>query len=181
MNLVKKHRAAELPASSMADIAFLLLTFYMMTTVIKSEKGIALLLPPIQITELTPIHDRNLFTIQVNSQNQFLIENERRSNTAGLRDEIKKFILNAGIDPQQSVSPEKAIVSFKTDRGATYKTFITTLDEIQAAYYELYAQQAGITPERFRKLDLTNPAERALYEKGKKGIPMNISIAESDK
>lgn len=180
MNLSKKYRAAEVPAGSMADIAFLLLSFFMMTTVIKDEKGIALLLPPVQTTELAPIHERNLFTIQLNSNDQFLIENERRSEIDGLRNEIKKFVMNYGKDPRMSVSPEKAIVSFKTDRGTSYKAYIATLDEIQAAYYDLYAQQAGITPERFRKLNLTISSERALYDKGRKGIPMNISIAEPD-
>jgi biopolymer transport protein ExbD len=174
-----KHRAAEVPAGSMADIAFLLLTFYMVTTTLNDDKGIALLLPPMQFTHPTPIHERNLFTVQINSSDQYLIENERRSGIENLRHEIKKFILNNNINPTMSVSPEKAIVSFKTDRGTSYKAFITTLDEIQAAYYEIYAQQAGITPDRFRKLDLSNPADKALYEKGKKGIPLNISIAES--
>jgi biopolymer transport protein ExbD len=179
MNL-KKNRVADIPASSMADIAFLLLTFFMLTTVIKDEKGIALLLPPIQTNDVSPIHDRNLFTVKINSNDQFLIENERRSGIQGLREELKKFITNSGKDPASSVSPEKAVVSFKTDRGASYKVFVTTLDEIQAAYYELYAQQAGITTERFQKLDLSVAADRILYEKGKKGIPMNISIAESN-
>lgn len=88
--------------------------------------------------------------------------------------------MNNGAHPNLSVSPEKAIVSFKTDRGTSYKAYIATLDEIQAAYYELYAQQAGITPEQFRKLDVRMSSEKILYEKGKKGIPMNISIAESN-
>jgi len=178
MNLAKKYRAAEVPAGSMADIAFLLLTFYMMTTVIKDEKGITLLLPPIQIMNVAPIHDRNLFTIQINSYDQFMIENERRSGITGLRNEIKRFVMNESQDPKLAVSPDKAVVSFKTDRGASYKVFITTLDEIQAAYYELYAHQADITPERFRRLDLNVPSEKALYDKGRKGIPMNISITE---
>jgi hypothetical protein len=45
--------------------------------------------------------------------------------------------------------------------------------------YVLYAKQAGVAIEVFRKLDLSNPDERALHDKGKKGIPMNISIAET--
>lgn len=180
MNLSRKHRPVELPAGSMADIAFLLLTFYMVTTVISNEKGIPILLPPVQTVTPTPIHERNLFTIQLNSADQFLIENIRRDDIVGLRNEIKTFIMNKGTNPDLSVSPEKAIVSFKTDRGTSYKAYIATLDEIQAAYYELYAQQAGISPEQFRKLDVRISSEKLLYEKGKQGIPMNISIAESN-
>lgn len=180
MNLSRKHRPVELPAGSMADIAFLLLTFYMVTTVINNEKGITILLPPMQTGVITPVHERNLFTVQINSQDQFLIEGVRRENIQGMRKEIKKFIMNHGKNPTLSLTPEKAVVSFKTDRGTSYRTYIAALDEIQSAYYELYAQQAGITPEHFRKLDLNNPVEKALYEKGRNGIPMNISIAESN-
>jgi biopolymer transport protein ExbD len=180
MNLSRKHRPVELPAGSMADIAFLLLTFYMVTTVIHNEKGITILLPPMQTGVIAPVHERNLFTVQINSQDQFLVEGVRKENIQGMREEIKKFIMNHGKNPTLSLTPEKAVVSFKTDRGTSYRTYIAALDEIQAAYYELYAQQVGISTEHFRKLDLNNPAERALYEKGRNGIPMNISIAESN-
>jgi biopolymer transport protein ExbD len=179
MKSLHKNRAAEVPAGSMADIAFLMLTFYMVTTVIRVDEGITLLLPPIQISEPQPIHDRNLFTILINSHDQFLVENERRTTVNGLRDEIKLFIMNHGKNPSKSVSPEKAIVSLKTDRGASYRIFVQMLDEIQAAYYELYASQAGITAAQFRSLDLTKQKERELYYKGKNGIPMNLSIADS--
>jgi biopolymer transport protein ExbD len=178
MRLTKTRKPVELSAGSMADIAFLLLTFYMVTTVIKDEKGIALMLPPVPTETVAPVHDRNLFTIQINSNDQFLIEGTRRATIAGLRVELKKFIMNFGKDPSLSVSPDKAVISFKTDRGTSYTTYITTLDEIQAAYYEIHAEQAGITPERFRRLDLRNPADKKLYDKGRAGIPMNISISD---
>jgi biopolymer transport protein ExbD len=179
MKSLKRNRAAEVPAGSMADIAFLMLTFYMVTTVICVDEGIMLLLPPLQVSEPQPIHDRNLFTVLINSHDQFLIENERRSSVNGLRQEIKTFIMNHGKEPSKSINPEKAIVSLKADRGASYRVFVQTLDEIQAAYYELYAAQAGITTAQFRSLDLHKQNERELYYKGKNGIPMNLSIADS--
>jgi biopolymer transport protein ExbD len=178
MKLLKTRLPVEVPAGSMADIAFLLLAFFMMTTTVVNEKGITIMLPPVMISEPQPIHDRNLFTIKINSFDQLMVEGERRETVTGLRDELKKFIMNMGSDSNLSLSPEKAIVSFKTDRGTSYKAYITALDEIQAAYYELYAQQAGITAEQFRKLELSNAADKLLYDKGRKGIPMNISIAD---
>jgi biopolymer transport protein ExbD len=163
----------------MADIAFLMLVFFMVTTVIKQEKGLTILLPPFQAdAKVEEVQDRNLFTIRINSFDQFLVEGQPRSNTAGLREEIKAFILNYGSIKELSDDPKSAIVSLKADRGTTQKTFIRALDEIQAAYYEIYAERAGVTAKSFRELDLSNTKQRLLYEKGRQGIPMNISIAE---
>jgi biopolymer transport protein ExbD len=181
MRYLSNYRATELSTGSMADIAFLLLTFYMMTTVIRDEKGIALLLPQFQQEKPQPLHDRNVFTIQLNSADQFMIEGEVWPNLESVREELKTFILNNDANPKLSESPQQAVVSFKTDRGTSYKAFIQTLDEIQGAYYEIYAARTGISPERFRKLDLSVPSEKKLYELGRNGIPMNISIAEPTK
>ena len=69
----------------------------------------------------------------------------------------------------------------KTDRGTSYKVFIYALDEIQGAYYEIYSERAGLSSKEFRMLDLTNPRNLQLHDKVKKGIPMNISLAEPSK
>jgi hypothetical protein len=95
----------------------------------------------------------------------------------------KAFVLNNGKDPASSDNPEKAIVSFKTDRGTSHKRFVELLDVVQAAYYDLYAEQAGVTNAEFRDAasDLSIPKNRAIYEKGRAGIPLNISIADPTK
>lgn len=174
-----KSQQMQVNAGSMADIAFLLLIFFMITTTIVNDKGISLLLPPErQETEIVPINERNLFKIQVNSQDKLMVEGEPRENTVALREEIKAFILNNGRSADLSESPSKAVVSIKTNRGTTQEMFIETLDEVKAAYYEIYAGRAGITPKAYRDLSLTVPAEKRLYDKGRRGIPMNISIAE---
>jgi biopolymer transport protein ExbD len=167
-----------LNAGSMADIAFLMITFFMITTQISDEKGLPVILPrPVDVPP-APINMRNIFTIQINSSDQFMVKGEIRAELFGVREEIKSFILNFGTNPWLSDHPEKAVVSLKADRGASHRAYIHALDEIQAAYYEIYAERAGIEVEQFRKLDVSHPTERALHEKGKKGIPMNISIAE---
>lgn len=174
-----KSQQMQVNAGSMADIAFLLLTFFMITTTIVNDKGITLLLPPERLeVDPVPIHERNIFKIQINSQDKLLIEGQPRENIKQLREEIKIFILNNGQSSELSESPEKAIVSIKTNRGTTQEIFIKTLDEVKAAYYEIYAERAGVSPKAYRDLSVNVPAEKLLYDKGKKGIPMNISIAE---
>ena len=77
----------------MADIAFLLLTFFMVTTVIKEEKGLTLLLPPMIKEEVPePVHERNLFKIQLNSFDHLMVEGEQTTGTEGLRGLIKSFV-----------------------------------------------------------------------------------------
>ncbi|MCE7863343.1 MAG: biopolymer transporter ExbD [Bacteroidetes bacterium CHB5] len=179
MSMLRKLGCAVVSTSSMADIAFLLLTFFLITTVIKNDKGLTLMLPPWNNNVTTEsVHQRNVFTIQVNSENQFLIEGEPRSTLDGLTAEIKKFILNNNANPALSENPEKAIVSLKTDRGTSQQAFIDALDAIQAAYYEIYADRAGISTREFRELDLSTRKHQQIYDAARKGIPMNISMAE---
>ena len=175
----------EIPNASMADIAFLLLTFFLVTTTMPNDKGLSMQLPPPPEAQPEDVNipERNMFKIQVNSSDALLVEGEPMTNVDGLKDMIKKFILNNGADPKSSDSPEKAIVSLKTDRGTTHKRFVEILDIAQAAYYDIYADQAGVTNEEFRKIasDLNNPENQRLYDKGREGIPMAISIAEPTK
>lgn len=182
MSYLRKLGSAEGSASSMADIAFLLLTFFLITTVINNHKGLVMLLPewnPSVSTE--KINDRNLFTIHVNAENNILIEGIHRENLVGLRKEIKEFILNNGRIKTLSDSPEKAVVSIHSDRNTSHESFIAVLDEIQGAYFEIYAARAGITPEQFRELDLNKKESRKKYDRAREGIPMNVSVAEPTK
>jgi biopolymer transport protein ExbD len=170
----------------MADIAFLLLTFFLVTTTIANDRGLSLQLPPPPEAlppEDVKIKEHNLFKIQVNSSDALLVEGNPMDDVSGLKEDIKEFILNNGRNPELSDSPEKAIVSYKTDRGTTHKRFIQILDIIQNAYYDIYAEQAGVTNARFREAasDLGDPSNKAVYDKGRKNIPMQISIAEPTK
>jgi biopolymer transport protein ExbD len=179
MSYLRKLGSAEVSTSSMADIAFLLLTFFLTTTVINNHKGLVMLLPAWSKNMPTePINDRNLFTIHVNSENKFLIEEIHRENLQGLRAELKEFILNNGRIKTLSDNPVKAVVSIKTDRNTSHQAFISVLNEVQAAYFEIYAARAGITSKQFRELDLNKTEDRKKYDQAREGIPMNISIAE---
>ena len=190
----KKERASpEINSSSMADIAFLLLIFFLVTTTIANDRGIFMLLPPDpdQIEDFdVDIPERNLFKIQINSADKLLVENEPMENTEELKQMIIDFVLNNGADTKSSDNPQDAIVSLKTDRGTTHKTFIDVLDKIKGAYNDIYAERAGVSNKRWREIadDHSDPDDEKLYEKGrgvlpdgKPEIPMNISIAEPTK
>ena len=183
----------EIPNASMADIAFLLLTFFLVTTTIANDRGLSLILPPppeAQQTEEIKIQEHNMFKIQLNSSDALLVEGEYTEDVSGLKDQIKVFVMNYGKDPSLSDTPTKAIVSFKTDRGTTHKRFIEILNIVQAAYNDIYAERAGVTNARWREIasDLQDPENTRLYDvgRGKKPdgsleVPMNISIAEPTK
>ena len=177
----------EIPNASMADIAFLLLTFFLVTTTINNDKGLSIGLPPPpdpNKKDEVKMQEKNIFKIQVNSSDALLVEGEPMEDVSGLKDMIIKFVKNKGADPSSSESPEKAIVSFKTDRGTSHNRFVEILDIIQGAYYDIYAEQAGVTNKEFREAASaigTDPEKRAIYERGKKDYPMNISIAEPTK
>lgn len=182
----------EIPNASMADIAFLLLTFFLVTTTISNDRGLQLLLPPPPDPnqEIIKFQEHNLFTIQLNSSDALLVEGEPMGDVSGLKDQIKKFILNNGADPKLSDTPEKAVVTYKTDRGTSHRRFVEILDIIQGSYYDIWADRAGVTNKRFRDAasDLSDSENKAIYDKGlgkradgSNEIPMAISIAEPTK
>lgn len=177
----KSRAAAEVNTSSMADIAFLLLIFFLVTTTIASDKGLAILLPPKQEDqppEDVKINQRNIFKVLINSQDRLLVEDEPLTDISRLRGMVKEFVTNNGRDPELSESPEDAVVSVKSDRGTSYEIYIDVLDELQGAYYELRAEKVGITAEEYRNLDQKDPRQKELYDRGREGLPMQISIAE---
>ncbi len=185
----------EIPNASMADIAFLLLTFFLMTTTVASDKGLLMFLPPppeAQPPEDVQIQERNLFKIQINSSDKLLVEGDPWFSTnRELTDKIKVFILNNGVDPLSSDNPQKAIVSLKADRGTTHKMFIEVLDASLAAYHEIYAERAGVSVKEWREISSdpnASPEAREAYDKGRGvrpdgsvEIPQALSIAEPTK
>ena len=175
----KKRQETEVNASSMADIAFLLLIFFLVTTTIASDKGLPILLPP-EKTEETPPIDlkmKNIFKVIMNSNNQLLVE-DNLMDIADIRKECKIFLSNRGKDPKSSDSPQKAIVSIKTDRGTSYELYIDVMDEVKAAYHELRAEHIGITSQEYLELNKKDKKEKAMYTKARKEYPLQISEAE---
>ncbi|WP_162416206.1 ExbD/TolR family protein [Cyclobacterium roseum] len=199
----------EVNAGSMADIAFLLLIFFLVTTTIASDKGIMNILPPKQDPNEPPpevdLNERNIFKISINLNDQYFIEDEVRQNIDGLSDEVKRFILNFGNPDEDAValfnslppslrgmaeqSPESsdhpmsggAVISIKTNRGTSYEKYLEVLDLVKKAYFEIYGERVGLSGEEYRALTGQSAAEKELMDRGKENIPMAISIAEPDK
>jgi biopolymer transport protein ExbD len=166
----------EINAGSMADIAFLLLIFFLVTTTMDTDTGITIKLPPFidQQTPPPPIKKRNVFDVLVNSNNQLLVRGEL-ANVENLREMAKKFITNNGKDPLSSDSPEKAIISLKNDRGTNYGTYINVQNELKGAYRELRDEEAMRV--YGRKFDQLMEKQQ---DKIKEAFPQKISEAEPE-
>lgn len=182
----KKDRGTpEVNSSSMADIAFLLLVFFLVTTTIPNDKGLLIQLPakldPNEPPPDVKLNERNVFTVRINSADNLLVEDEPLTDVFQLRRMVKEHVLNPNNDPNKAETPQDAVVSLKNDRGTSYERFITVLDQLQAGYYDIYSERVGMTAAEYRKLDPKDPRQNELIQKGKEGIIMAISIAQPTK
>ena len=180
-----KRGKTEINSSSMADIAFLLLIFFLVTTTIANDRGLSMQLPPKpeQDQEIIKIPERNNFKILINSADKLLVEGEPLDDPKKIRQMVKDHVLNNGVDPDFSDSPKEAVVSFKADRGTSYDIYIQVLNEVQGAYYDMYASRAGVTNKKWREIasDIGDPENKRIYDAARKDFPMAISIAEPSK
>jgi len=152
-----KRAAPEVNAGSMADIAFLLLIFFLVTTTIETDSGISRKLPPIEDSnDDVIIKQKNIFTVLLNGKDQLLVEDEIME-LKDLRKAAVEFLDNGGIpkgqegycdyckgkrDPSSSDNPDKAIISLKNERETSYKMYISVSNELMAAYNELRNRRA---------------------------------------
>ena len=145
-----KRSAPEVNAGSMADIAFLLLIFFLVTTTIETDSGLNRKLPPMEDQVDPPIiREKNIFTVVVNKNDQLLVE-EELTEIKDLRSLAVSFLDNGGgvgeescdycqgeRDESSSDNPDKAIISLKNNRETSYKVYIAIQNELVAAYNEL--------------------------------------------
>ena len=148
----RRKGAPEVNAGSMADIAFLLLIFFLVTTTIETDAGLDRMLPPIEPPDTDVIiKQKNIFTVNINKNGQLLVE-EKLTDIQDLRAEAIAFLDNGGSpsgtpeycnyckgkrDASSSDNPQKAIISLKNDRETPYSTYITVQNELVAAYNDL--------------------------------------------
>ncbi len=159
----------------MADIAFLLLIFFLVTTTIAEDRGLLVKLPPwMPDVKIYPghIHERNLFSILVNAENQLLVR-KKPADVRTLRERVVAFIINPNRDEDLASEPKKAVISLQNDRGTNYETYLTVYNELLAAYNEIWEGEAlGRYGKSYEKLP------RALRKEVRKEYPMIISEAE---
>lgn len=198
----------EVNAGSMADIAFLLLIFFLVTTTIEKDKGIARQLPPKdEITDPPKIKEKNLFIVNVNRSDQLLVE-EKLMELKDLRQAAIAFLDNGGApsgspeycnyckgkrNPESSDNPEKAVISVQNDRLTSYKMYIAVQNELVAAYNFLrdresqrlygwkFTEKSKDLDEGKIKGEAAKEALQKQLEEVQKLFPLKLSEAEPKK
>ena len=183
-----KKKVPEINGSSMADIAFIALIFFLMVTTMDKEEGISRLLPPIppedQKVENQEVNRRNIIQVKINS-NDRLLAGSQPMDVSQLKDKIKEFMTNPYDDPNlpekeiqdiPGLGPtpvSKGVISLQNDRGTTYQAYITVQNELIKAVNELRDDFSMKTyGKKYSKLD----EER--QEIVRQAVPQRISEAE---
>lgn len=196
----------EINAGSMADIAFLLLIFFLVTTTMNVDSGVSKKLsekpPPDYVPPI--IKEKNIFEVNINRNNELLVEGERME-VKDLKDAAIAFIDNGGGEgnvedgvktgpctyckgersESSSDHPNKAIISVQSDRGTEYGTYLTVQNELLRAYSEL---RNRLSMEKYKisfseleeayKDDKDNESLKKKVEDIKKSYPQIVSDAE---
>ncbi len=186
----KKRKVPAMNATSSADIAFMLLIFFLITTSMDTDKGLARRLPPPvpkdqKQDEKIDINKRNLLVVLINSNNQVLC-GDQFIDIKQLKDKVKEFIDNPYNDihkPEKveedvpffgkTMCASKAVISLQNDRGTEYQAYISVQNELAKAYNEL---RDAVSKEKFGKsfADLEEEQQKAVQQI----YPQKISEAE---
>ncbi|WP_288208202.1 biopolymer transporter ExbD [uncultured Parabacteroides sp.] len=186
----KKRKVPAMNATSSADIAFMLLIFFLITTSMDTDKGLARRLPPPvpkdqKKNDEMDIKKRNILVVLINSNNQILCDNQF-IDIKQLKDKVKEFIENPYNDEHK---PEKTevdvpfygkmmvtknhVISLMNDRGTEYQAYIDVQNELAKAYNEL---RDDVSRKKFGKAfaDLEDEQQKAVQMI----YPQKISEAE---
>ena len=181
-------KTPELNTSSTADMAFLLLCFFLMTTTMDQDLGLQRRLPPMpdknQKAQDQKVNRRNIVIVKINSADRLLAGSEPM-HVSQLKDKIKEFLSNPADDPNLPEKAEieiegygpcmvsKGVISLQNDRGTSYQAYIAVQNELVKAVNELRDEFAMAN---FGKLYLKLDEDQ--QEIVRKAIPQNISEAE---
>ena len=166
----KRSLGASIPSSSMADIAFLLLIFFLVATVIDVDTGIGMTLPEITDEPPPPVSKDRMAAVLINENNDVLLDGEPIS-LFQIKSTLKPRIVSKIELPKR----KKLIVSLKTDRKTVYNAYISALDQIKMAFFEVRDEYSN---SRFgtKYNDLNDEARKEV----KNAIPIIISLAEPE-
>ena len=174
----------------MADISFLLLAFFLMTTTMDVDTGIARRLPPpVPPQEDIPdIKERNILAVSIN-KNDWVMVNNKPMDVRMLKEEAKNFLSNPFNSPdlpekRMDTIPalgglyevSKGVISLKNDRGTSYDMYIRVQDELTKAVNELRDE---LSKKEFG-VPFTSLKEETKIEAIKRAIPIAISEAEPE-
>lgn len=179
-----------LNTSSMSDISFLLLAFFLLVSNINTDQGIARRLPPpLPPNQDKPpeVKERNIFVVKINSKDRLLFNGEV-GDIRDLKDRAKEFLGNPNDDPNLpekipmdipllgTMDISKGIISLQNDRGTSYDMYIAVQNELAAAINEMRDE---LSMEKFSRkyVDLNDKQAEAVDQ----AIPIAISEAEPTK
>jgi len=173
----------------MADISFLLLTFFLLTSSINTDLGITRKLPPPpeKDQEIPEIKTRNVLQVLVNRSDKLLVQS-KQIDISQLKEVAKEFLTNPAnrqdlpemeeknIKNLGTVKVSKGIISLKNDRGTSYDMYIQVQNELTAAINELRSelsvQRYGVKFSELTNADYVDAISKA--------IPVAISEAEPE-
>ncbi|MEG1464612.1 MAG: biopolymer transporter ExbD [Mucinivorans sp.] len=177
----------EINAGSMADIAFLLLIFFLVTTTMGTDSGISRILPPFVDKAQDAgidVRERNTLIVKVSGKNQVLVGGQR-VDLRQVKDIAVEFITNPtqsedlpevevqNIDLIGNFPVTKAIISLQNDVSTTYEVYLAVQNELTRAYNEVYSTLASkLFNKKYSELNIDQ--KRALRE----AVPMKISEAD---
>jgi len=132
----KKRIVPVVSAGSLADVAFLLLIFFLVATTIQTDKGLSVLLPAWTEKEtFEKKEDRNVLSVIINSENELMIEG-KRAQLSDLQTRTEQLIL------KEAKSPKLAIISLQNDSGTSYETYLAVYNEIKAGYNHIWEDES---------------------------------------
>ena len=180
-----KRKIPEINAGSMADIAFLLLIFFLVATTMNTDTGIQRVLPPwVETADAPPIKERNLMQVKVNQYDQIQVQG-KLVHLSQVKDLAKDFILNVGdseelpekvvtdIELVGSYPVSEGVISLQNDRGTSYDMYIKVQNELTRAFNEI---RDNVARERFgASFEELDEAKRKAIQKA---VPPKISEAE---
>jgi len=181
MALIKKKKltGAEIPTSSMADIAFLMLLFFLVATVIDTDFGLGIQLPEYveEITEVK-VDPNRLVRVNINDMGKVLFGYGKNPDNELEFKLIQKTIVEILTKRIDQPENKKIIVSLKTARLTKYNVYLQALDAIKSGYKQVRdARAMQLSGKKFDALDDGDPVK----EQVKKEIPVVISLAEPEK